>query len=54
VLEKFKEFHALVERQTCEKMKYVRSDNDGEYCGPFDSYYKQHGITHEKAPPKTP
>jgi hypothetical protein len=54
VLEKFKEFHALVERQTCEKLKCVRSDNGGKYCGPFDSYFKQHGVAYEKTPPKTP
>ena len=54
VLESFKEFHALVERQTSEKLKCVRSDNAREYCGPFDFYCKQHGILYEKAPPKTP
>lgn len=54
MLEKFKEFHALVERKTNEKLKYVHSDNDGEYCGPFDSYYKQDGIAHGKTPHKTP
>src|SRR6266487_4225588 len=54
VLEKFKEFHALVERQSGKKLKCVRSDNGGEYCGPFDVYCKQQGIAHEKTPPKTP
>ena len=54
MLEKFKEFHALVERQSGKKLKCIRTDNGGEYCGPFDIYCKQHGIAHEKTPPKTP
>ncbi|MCI31576.1 retrovirus-related pol polyprotein from transposon tnt 1-94, partial [Trifolium medium] len=37
VLEKFKEFHALVDRQTCKKLKCVRSYNGDEYCGPLMS-----------------
>ncbi|RDY10271.1 hypothetical protein CR513_05239, partial [Mucuna pruriens] len=48
VLEKFKQFQALVERQSGKKVKCIRSNNGGEYCGPFD------GIRHEKTPPKTP
>ncbi|RDX88391.1 hypothetical protein CR513_30021, partial [Mucuna pruriens] len=39
---------ALVERQSDKKVKCIRSDNGGEYCGPFDD------IKHEKTPPKTP
>ena len=54
VLEKFKEFHVLVDRQSSKKLKRIRTNNDGEYCGPFDVYCKQHGIAHEKTPPKTP
>ncbi|RDX91760.1 hypothetical protein CR513_26204, partial [Mucuna pruriens] len=54
VLEKFKQFQALVERQSGKKVKCIRSDNGGEYCGPFDVYCKQQGIRHEKTPPKTP
>ena len=38
VLEKFKEFHALVERKTSEKLKCVHSDNGGEYYGPIEAY----------------
>ncbi|RDX90352.1 hypothetical protein CR513_27790, partial [Mucuna pruriens] len=48
VLEKFKQFQTLVERQSGKKVKCIRSNNGGEYCGPFD------GIRHEKTPPKTP
>ncbi|KAL6334059.1 hypothetical protein AAG906_001815 [Vitis piasezkii] len=40
VLDVFKRFHALVERQS--------------YSGPFDEYCRQHGIRHQKTPPKTP
>ncbi len=52
VLEKFKQLHVLVERQSGKKLKCIRSDNGGEYCGPFDTYCKQHGIRYEKTPPK--
>jgi len=38
VLEKFKEFHAMVERQSGKNLKCIRSDNGGEYRGPFDVY----------------
>ncbi|RVW62633.1 Retrovirus-related Pol polyprotein from transposon TNT 1-94 [Vitis vinifera] len=48
------QFHALVERQSGEKLKCIRTDNGGEYSGPFDEYCKQHGIRHQKTPPKTP
>jgi len=54
VLGVFKEFHALVERQTGKKLKCIRTDNGGEYCGPFDEYCRRYGIRHQKTPPKTP
>jgi len=54
VLDKLKEFHALVERQSKKKLKCICSNNGGEYRGPFDAYCKQHGIAHVKTPPKTP
>lgn len=54
VLEKFKEFQALVERQTGRKLKCIRTDNGGEYRGPFEEYCRQQGIRHQKTPPKTP
>ena len=50
VLEKFKEFHVLVERQSGKKLKRICTDNGGEYCEPFDVYCKQHDIAHEKTP----
>jgi hypothetical protein len=54
VLGAFKEFHAYFERETGKKLKCVRNDNGGEYCGPFDAYCREQGIRHEKTPPNTP
>ncbi|GKC56778.1 putative RNA-directed DNA polymerase, partial [Tanacetum coccineum] len=54
VLDVFKQFHALVERQTWKKLKCIRSDNGGEYIGPFDAYCREHRIQHQKTSPKTP
>ncbi|GKE95032.1 putative RNA-directed DNA polymerase [Tanacetum coccineum] len=55
VLDVFKQFHALVERQTGKKLKCIRSDNGGEYISPLDAeaYCREHGIQHQKTPPKT-
>ena len=44
VLEVYKQFHALVERKSGEKLKYIRTDNGGEYSSPLDEYCRQHGI----------
>lgn len=38
VLQRFKQFYALVERETGKKLMHVRIDDRGEYCGPFDDY----------------
>lgn len=54
VLDVFKEFQVLSERQTGKKLKCIHTDNGGEYCGPFDNYCKSQGIRHQKTPPKTP
>lgn len=54
VLEKFKAFYALVECGTERKLKCIQIDNGGECIGPFDGYYKEHGICHEQIAPKTP
>ena len=53
VLGVFKQFQASVERETGNKLKCIRTDNGGEYCGPFDEYCKHQGIRHQKTPPKT-
>ena len=54
VLDMFKQFHALVERQSSLKLKYIRTDNGGQYTGPSDEYCREHGIRHKKTPPKMP
>lgn len=54
VLDVFKQFQALVERQTGKKLKCLRSDNVGEYIGPLDDYCKSLGIRHQRTPKKTP
>ena len=51
VLGMFKFFYAYVERET--KKKCVRTDNGGEYRGPFEQYCRSHGIRLEKAILKT-
>ncbi|GJZ76954.1 putative RNA-directed DNA polymerase [Tanacetum coccineum] len=53
VLDVFKEFHASIERETGRKLKFIQSDNGGEYSGPFDVYCKELGIHHQKTPAKT-
>ena len=53
MLDAFKKLHAKIERKTRRKLKVVRADNGGEYRGPFESYYKLHGIRLEKTVPKT-
>lgn len=54
VLDAFRQFQALAERQTGKKLRCIRSDNGGEYSGPVDEDGKQQGIRHQKTPPKTP
>ena len=53
VLDVFKDFHVKVERQIGKQLKSVRVDNDGEYKGPFEQYYRSHEIRLEKIVPKT-
>ncbi|KAJ8504994.1 hypothetical protein OPV22_005880 [Ensete ventricosum] len=47
VINVFKEFHARVERETKRQLKYIRSDNDGEYIRLFNNYCRSHDIQHE-------
>ncbi|CAL1397307.1 unnamed protein product [Linum trigynum] len=53
-LDVFKQFLALVERETGKKLKCIRTDNGGEYRGPFATFCKEHGIRQQFTPPKTP
>ncbi|RDX86444.1 hypothetical protein CR513_32223, partial [Mucuna pruriens] len=43
VLEKFKQFQALVERQLDKKVECIRYDNGGEYYGPSDCIFIGYG-----------
>ena len=55
VLDYFKLFHAMVERDTGKKLKCLRTDNGGEYTSrEFDVYCGSHGIRHERTVPRTP
>jgi hypothetical protein len=41
VLSVFKQFQVSGERETEKKIKCIRTDNGGEYIGPFDTYCKE-------------
>ena len=54
-IEHFKEFKEMVEKQTGSRIKGLRSDNGGEFCGKeFEGFLKKHGIIHQKTNPHTP
>jgi transposase InsO family protein len=45
----------MVERETNKKLKYLHSDNDGEYTSKeFKIYCAKYEIRHEKTVPYTP
>ena len=53
--EKFKEYRAMVERQTEKLIKTLRSDRGGEYLlGEFDDFLKEEGIVSQLTAPGTP
>ena len=55
VLEKFKEFEAVMTNMSGKKIGTLRSDNGGEYMsGEFQTYLKKSGIRHETTVPHTP
>jgi hypothetical protein len=55
VVDKFKEFKALVENQTEKEIKVLRIDNGGEFCGnEFEEFCKKCGIARKKTTPYTP
>eukprot|EP00253_Pinus_taeda_P004835 PITA_04835 len=50
----FQKFHVVVERETNELLKCLRTDNGGEYCSDaFKEYCNRFGIKHEKTMPGT-
>nr|KYP66838.1 Retrovirus-related Pol polyprotein from transposon TNT 1-94 [Cajanus cajan] len=51
----FKEFKALVEKQSEKCIKILRTDGGGEFTsGEFEGFCKEHGIVHEVTAPYTP
>ena len=45
----------MVENETGKKLKYLRSDNGGEYCShEFEDYCSTNGIHRQKTIPRTP
>jgi hypothetical protein len=55
LFDRFKEFKALVENQTEKRIKVLRTDNDGEFCGnKFEEFCKKCGIARKKTTPYTP
>lgn len=55
VFEKFKEFKALAEKQTGQKIKAIRSDNGREYLsGAFENFLVSQGIKRQLTVPHTP
>ena len=54
VLQKFKEWKALVKTSSGHKLKTLRIDNGGEYCSKeFEEYCKREGVRRELTVPKT-
>jgi hypothetical protein len=55
VFDRFKEFKDLVENQTEKRIKVLRIDNGGEFCGnEFEEFCKKCGIARQKNTPDTP
>ena len=55
VLDRFREFIALVENQSGKKIKVLQSDNGGEYTsGGFVDFYSEAGIKREFTVPYNP
>ncbi|SGZ01935.1 BQ5605_C033g11174 [Microbotryum silenes-dioicae] len=55
VIEAFNMFRTSVENMTGKKIRFVRSDNGGEFTSKmFETYFKTNGIIHERTAPYTP
>jgi transposase InsO family protein len=54
MLEQFKDYQAIVEKQLGHKIKRVRTDRGGEFRGKFEKYIEQQGIIHEITAPYSP
>lgn len=53
VLDVFKQFLVSVEREIGRSLKCIRTNNGGEYKGPFNEYCTNKVIRHQYTPPKT-
>ena len=54
VIKVFAKFKSMVERQSGQKLKILRTDGGGEYVSKdFDKLCEKEGIVHEVAPPYT-
>ena len=52
---RLKEWKALVENESGEKMGRLRTDNGGEFCSvALSTWLKEKGVKHETTPPRTP
>ena len=55
VFQKFREWKAMVERESGHRLKTLRTDNGGEYTSTeFKEYLETEGVRHELTIPKTP
>ena len=55
VFRKFREWKAMVERESGHRLKTLRTDNGGEYTSTeFKEYLEAEGVRHELTIPKTP
>ena len=55
VFQTFKKWKCLVENETSRKLKFLRSDNGGEYCShEFEDYCSTNDIHRQKIVPRTP
>ena len=55
VLEVFRRFKCLVEKQTGKVIKILRTNSGGEYVSnDFKQFYESEGLIHEVTPPYTP
>ena len=55
IFSKVVEFKALVQKETCKKVKALKSDNGGEYMSnEFKIFCAKEGIQRERVTPKNP
>jgi transposase InsO family protein len=55
IFSRFREFKALMENQTCKKIKVLRSNNGGEYTSnDFNNFCREAGIKRELIVPYNP